>query len=607
MSDIFKAELLRFRWWAAGCVALQLVVLGFLTRVIDMAQQPIMVYQVFGAVYAAVGLLLGLYQMGGYRRPNTWLNLLHRPIAHWRIAAALFGAGVVLLAVAILLPLLVIAGWQEGMTARVVDMRHVWLIVSALLVSVCGYLAGGYLMLADRRMGFSAVMFLAWLALTEATGVGAVLFQLVLVAWLAAMVLIVFKPALGTPERDAPRTFVVAAPMAMTMWFAFVLLAFGGEFLWLAQGSHPNNLAVPLLNGEKEADVLNGKDLIVKGLRDSRDPEAPLWREQARISEIFDVSLALRTTPGRNQLTNLAPMEFDDEERRVRWVFSHDTMRFEGYGLVDQRPAGTLGVAGDAPFPAPVLPGGEGMLFDRTAVYQYDSDAKLILPRARLPRDEAIAGFGRVGDDIALLSDRALYLYDGRDLDSSDGLLSPRQRVPLPGRAADLERVDMMELFDGWLVSFTFARWSSSSEAGIPFQAMVRVFEDGRSETVARRDIARDYSEAFRYRDWVPSPVLYSVHHAAMLAFSGNMRPMPMATPPVPRAMQAIAGVLLLLAAAGAWWRTRRTDLSTPARIAWVVACGVVGLPALLTLWLMYPERETVADDDAVVAQPAMA
>jgi len=214
MSDIFKAELLRFRWWAAGCVALQLVVLGFLTRVIDMAQQPIMVYQVFGAVYAAVGLLLGLYQMGGYRRPNTWLNLLHRPIAHWRIAAALFGAGVVLLAVAILLPLLVIAGWQEGMTARVVDMRHVWLIVSALLVSVCGYLAGGYLMLADRRMGFSAVMFLAWLALTEATGVGAVLFQLVLVAWLAAMVLIVFKPALGTPERDAPRTFVVAAPMA---------------------------------------------------------------------------------------------------------------------------------------------------------------------------------------------------------------------------------------------------------------------------------------------------------------------------------------------------------------------------------------------------------
>jgi hypothetical protein len=136
----------------------------------------------------------------------------------------------------------------------------------------------------------------------------------------------------------------------------------------------------------------------------------------------------------------------------------------------------------------------------------------------------------------------------------------------------------------------------------------LRVFEDGRSETVARRDIARDYSEAFRYRDWVPSPVLYSVHHAAMLAFlrqhashaDGDAAG-------AAAAMQAIAARAAPARGGRAWWRTRRTDLSTPARIAWVVACGVVGLPALLTLWLMYPERETVADDDAVVAQLAMA
>ena len=38
MIDLLKAELLRFRRWAAGCVAIQLVVLGFLTRVVDLAQ-----------------------------------------------------------------------------------------------------------------------------------------------------------------------------------------------------------------------------------------------------------------------------------------------------------------------------------------------------------------------------------------------------------------------------------------------------------------------------------------------------------------------------------------------------------------------------------------
>lgn len=606
MGDIFKAELLRFRWWAAGCVALQLVVLGFLTRVVDLAQQPVFVYQMFGGVYAAAGLLLGLYQMGGYRRPNTWLNLLHRPLAHWRIATALFGAGAVLLAIAILLPLLAIAGWQEGMTARVVDMRHVLLIVSAWLISLCGYLAGGYLMLSDKRVGFSALIFLMWIVLAQATGLGAIAVQSISIAWLAAMVLVAFKPDLGTPQRDAPRTLVIAAPMAMTMWFAFVLLGFGVEFLWIAQGSHPNNVAVPLADGEKEAEVLEGKDLIVKGLRDSRDPEAALWREQAQISEIFELGPALRSMPARHQLTNLAPMEFDDAENRVRWVFSHDTMRFEGYSLVDRRPAGSLGVAGDAPFPAPVLPGPEGVLFDRTTVYQYDSDAKLLLPRARLPEGEGITGYGRAGDDVALLSGRALYFYDGREIESSDGLLRPRQRVPLPGRVGDLQRVDVMELLDGWLVSFSFMRSSYNAEGTLPYQQVVRVFEDGRAETVARRDMARDYVDAWRYQNWFPSPVLYAVNKAAQNAFAGDMHPLQMSTPPVPRAIQMIAGALMLLAALGAVWRVRRTDLSTPARIAWIAACALLGLPGLLALWLMIPERETVPDDD-VVAHPAMA
>jgi hypothetical protein len=146
-------------------------------------------------------------------------------------------------------------------------------------------------------------MFLAWLALTEATGVGGGACS----SWCwspgsRGMVLIVFKPALGTPERDAPRTFVVAAPMAMTMWFAFVLLAFVANSSGSRRVRTPTTWRCRCFTGEKEADVLNGKDLIVKGcLATAATRKRRLWREQARISEIFDVSLALRTTPGRNQ------------------------------------------------------------------------------------------------------------------------------------------------------------------------------------------------------------------------------------------------------------------------------------------------------------------
>ncbi|NUS61785.1 MAG: hypothetical protein HOQ01_12630 [Lysobacter sp.] len=606
MLDLLKAELLRFRWWAIGCCVVNLIVLGFLTRVVDLAQQPEMVYQVFANVYGALGLLLGLYQMGGYRRPNTWLNLLHRPIAHWKIAVALVGAGAILLAVGVLLPALVVSGWQEWMTPRVVDARHVLLIVSAWMIAICAYLAGCFLMLSDRRIGFCALVFLALFAASEATGFGALLLQLLAMAWLAAMVLVAFKPDLSAAPRGPARTAIIAAPLHIAMWMVLVLVGFGVEFVWIAQGSHPNNVEVPQANGEKELENAEGKDVFRLGLRDSKNPEAPLWREQAQISEIFAVGPGMRTMPARGQLTNLVPMEFDDQENRVRWVFSHDTMRFEGYSLVDRRPAGSLGVAGDRPFAAPVMPGPEGVLIDRSTVYQYDQDARLVLPRARLPAGEVLTGYGQAGDAVALLSDRALYFYDARELENDDGVLQPRQRVPLPGAVGDLQRIDAMELLDGWLLSFAFVRSSYNAEGALPFQQIVRVDDAGRVQTVARRDVVRDYPDTWRYQNWFPSPVVYMVQKIAKTAFADGMAPLRKEPAPVPRPIQILAGVLMLLSAIGAWWRVRQTALSPAARIAWIVVCAALSVPALMTLWLLYPKRETV--DDAVVdALPATA
>jgi hypothetical protein len=51
---------------------------------------------------------------------------------------------------------------------------------------------------------------------------------------------------------------------------------------------------------------------------------------------------------------------------------------------------------------------------------------------------------------------------------------------------------------------------------------------------------------------------------------------------------------MLLSLAVGAW-RVRRTALSPRAKLAWCVACAVVGLPALMALWRLAPLREDVA------------
>lgn len=605
MRDLLHSEFRRFRLWAAAYALVQIVVLGFMTRVADLAQQPLTVYQVIGTLYALSGLMLGLYQFGGYRRPNAWLNLLHRPLPHGRVALALLAAGALALGIAVLLPLLLIAAWQDTMTARVIDARHLVMAFSAWLISLCAYLAGTYVMLAPRRYGYSALFVLSLLYFSQATGAGAVAIQLLMIGLLLMMVRVAFKPDLSAPPHGFVATALTAVPLQLTMWFTLVLTGFGVEFAWIAQGSHPNNRAVPHADGEKEAENAQSADLIVAGLKGSTARDAALWREQARISDIPSTGPWMRRMSQRNELTNLAPMEFDDQQRRQRWVFSHDDMRFHGYSLVDRRSLGTLGVDGDAPFPHPVMPGSEETLLSARTVYQYDSDEQRILPRLQVPASEQITGYDATDDSVLLLSNRALYFYDPREWVDGDALLSPRQRVALPGRAGDLQRVDLLQLLDGYLVSFLFTRSSYNAEGALPFQTLAQVHEDGRVDEVARRALKTDYPPLWRFQNWFPSPLVYEAQRAIVRLFSDYRTTADTDRQPVPMQAWSLAIALMLASLVAAIMRTRQTDLPPRARLVWIIVCAALSVPALLSLWLIHPRRESV--DDLPLAQPAHA
>ena len=121
MIDLFKGELLRFRLWAIVAFVANLVVLGFLSRMVDMAQQPIFVYQIFAAVYALAGALLGLAFMActlvitglpplsGFVGKFAMLTALLNPLglgavaaqppglAGWLLLALLIGTGLIAL------------------------------------------------------------------------------------------------------------------------------------------------------------------------------------------------------------------------------------------------------------------------------------------------------------------------------------------------------------------------------------------------------------------------------------------------------------------------------------------------------------------------------
>jgi|CXWL01.1.fsa_nt_gi hypothetical protein len=594
MWDLFKAELLRFRPWALAAALVHLAILGFMTRMVDLAQQPLLVYRVFGGIYGVTGLLLGLFQMGGYRRANTWLNLLHRPMSPWRIALALTAACALLLAAAVGLPIALTALGQELFTSRVVDTRHFLLAVASTLIALAGYLAGVYALVGGKRHAVLVLVLPAWLAVAAAVGGGALAVQALVVGWLALLVALAFKPEFGARPRHPLALAAITLPVQMGALALFGFLGLAFEVGWMVLGSHPLN-STPAEGGYVAALNADGAALLEAGLGTGTDDRTRLWREQVRISQIHDLGPRFERAPRRGELTNLAPMEFDDEERRVRWVFSHDTMLFHGVHLTDGRAAGELGVGAEgAPFSAPALPLGADLVASAHALYQYDSRHQKLWPRVTVPAGELLAGGASsvIGDHVAVASDRALYFFDARELAEGDHPLEPRLRLPLPGPIGQLARVDLIELLDGYLVSFLFGTGVLDGEADA-YQQVLAIDAEGGVEALARRALEPDGPALWRFHGWWPSPLLHALRTRAEGLFA-PANPLaakePGTRPPV---VEATAWSLLALSLLLALVQVRRLPLAPAARWAWVLVCGVVGLPALVSLWLLYPERES--------------
>ena len=594
MIDLFKGELLRFRLWALIAGLINLAVLAFLSRMVDLAQQPLQVYQAFGMVYAVAGALLGLYQMGSYRKPNQWLNLLHRPMHRLRIAAALTSAGVVVLLLAVALPIALVAIYQETLTPRVVDLRHWLLPIAGCLIAISGYLAGAYAMVGDRRYSFAGFLLPNLFMYSQASGVAMLGVQLVAIVFLALLLAIAFKPDPTAASRNPLAVLAVALPVQVGAYFLVWMLGYGVEVGWTVSGTHPLNMPTPPKGGYIEADRAEGKDILLMGIADSRAPEAALWREQIALSDVH-TRYPLRNLPERNTLTNPSPLEFSDGDNNTMLVFSHDRERFIRRGLLDNRPRGELGVGeAQAAFPAPTMPYGATYLFNARAAYQYETEQQRFFERIRLPVGEVMASPPEpAGDNILVLSDRAAYFYPGREAMNGLDLLTPLMRVPMPGHIGKLSRVDAIELLDGYLLSFTYTWGAWSGELQQPFQQVVRVDGAGKAHEVARRSIRIDLPAAYTNRNTWLSPVIRAICLGARDLFAAN-DPLTAKPERVPASVLTLAGVLCLLSLLAAIWVSGRQAHSPRGRWAWVVLCGVVGLPALVSLWLLYPRREAM-------------
>jgi hypothetical protein len=613
MIELFLSELRRFRNAAAIYFAASLVLVTVLNQPVDIANGMKELHAIVLLLYALSGLGFGLYQFGSYRQPSRWIWLQHRPLHRGRILAGIALASVLLIALATALPLFIVLGLQDHFTQRVVDARHYAGVVYLVLSAVSAWLAGAYIMLHRSRWAF-VILVLPILLTVHLAGYATVLaLALACNAVLLFLVYTVFRPDRYAAD-DAVATVASAVPLQLSFYIA---LLWGGSMLFQAgqmmAGVHPLSGGQAISGGLVEAQRFTPREAVQAGLAGAPYPRAAGWRAGLAAGDAAQVGPELRQYAVRNLVSNRGRAEFYDDRQQV-WTFSHDRMLYRGRHLRLGTPAGWFGAggAGDAtPFDSQAVPIGD----NRRNGYLVNAHDLYALKHGSPRMDHVlhVDGAEQLGGGVAVLGRRTAVLTNRRVLLLQDigGRPAPVASVPLPVPFGDIQRVDAAPVADGTLVSVIAGNRRNDGVDAAP-QFTYLVDAGGRVTEVARRELAHDFPALFEHKDWWISPLLQAVVSLPDLLIdkgtvpdygASRFAPLLLARPAV--AWTAAIALALLSALGAAWW-TRRV-VGPRARLAWCLACLLVGFPALLSLVVLRPRPARRTLPDSAAADPVSA
>jgi hypothetical protein len=295
-------------------------------------------------------------------------------------------------------------------------------------------------------------------------------------------------------------------------------------------------------------------------------------------------------------ITNQGRVMFSDDANL--WTFSHDRMMYRGVNRRTRVERGWLGAGDGGAVPFDAQP---------TVVRDNRKTTYLVTPRELHVLDTAhgtlhrmlrVDGAEQLAGGVAVLGDRIFVLTNSRLVllapgAGRDGIVA-QVRLPLP--FGDLERVDATGVTDGTLVSFVYGYRQADGVADAP-QVVYLVDRAGHVQQVARRELSHDFPLLFEHKDWWVSPALYtlvglpdaliddgSIADDGALRFAQLLRPRPM------EAWAAALAACLLSAGGAAWWM-RRVHAAPHTRLAWCLACLVLGMPGLLSLTVLRPRE----------------
>lgn len=621
MREWISAELRRYRGWGLGLGLLHLVALLYLNRLTDLSQAGIGLMSLLGGVCAVIGLLLGAWQVWSYRRPQVWLQLLHRPVPPARLMLGLAAAAALVLAQMVLLPV-ALALLAMGWSGRLVEAWQLGLALHAWLIAVVAWLSAALAVLALGAWGclFAAVPLLL---LTEYLSLPWLLLpMLALMLWLLAGLAMVFQPDLERPPQAAHAQWLLGLPLILVLTLVLQLgLSVAAQVGVAAVGAHPQFQA-PQDGGYAQLRRMTSAELVADGLRRSGTGLPPIAAHavvSANLADMADMadtaveSLAALPAQTLYPSVSRAPQRFQPggelslswlwRERQWRMEFSHAQQLYLAFDRQDRLVA-RLGQRGL------LRPGQQPAAEDRLAfvpmplgpwlalgpgLYRLDAQSGTLRQLLQLPeaQERFVAAPQPLGPategQFLLLSNRRVLLL------AADG--KPQWQAPLPYGLRDLSRVDVLKAGSGeWLLSLLHGAPLFPSE---PRQVLLRVegASEGTVHTLLDRPLAPVFSDAFSWIYWWVSPLQQELRSLLERSLQPAMgwidegRPSPRASV----GMWQWALALMAVSALTGLQLARRRGASWSQTLGWCAVIAALGLPALGAAWLLLRPRSARA------------
>lgn len=609
MLNLYKFELLKYRAWTLVTFSLAFlvfVILQYLPGGASVPSEPLKIYAIAG------GIVLGLVQMLLHTRGNNWTYLIHRPLTLPKIFASLIGAGLSIIFVSLAMPLILTTMWRDVSTVIGVDVRAYGSIAFIYLLGSCFYLIS-CLVILNKSKGV-ALLYLSFgillISYTPSSTLTQFLPPIALILILLYLNYTSFKADLSEYDKRPSAIILMSLSISITttIILTFVAIAVYGVTSKLVQNGSSGQLKANTYTYFEHIETPQAR--LSYALDIPNEPDAQHYVNQDKLADDRYVRMVQLSFPYRGQITgDKEKISFADNATKIRWVFSHDKMLLEGFYQNTKSPAGLIGKRGfiDKNEPVqladrfknvPIILGDKFLQTEHT-IYRINYKDKLLQIKHQASAGERYINTPQeFKPDVLLATDKRILLFKMLDFVAENTPLVANYDIPYPVNYRHIDGLNLYRYVEGYVFLFHGEHFYGHNKPGVEtFHANL----GGSAEKIKAQAFTSFIEPAwYRQKQELISPlILYAIER-----FSHWVHPASMENSSPSELQQRFKSltiywhilILQLFSLMGGFMLCRFHRFGKKQTLTWVALTGIIGLPALLSFFLLNPWRPEYAD-----------